>query len=240
MDDLAALVLHVDSPGGEAVASELIGREVARLNRKKPVVVYMSNVAASGGYYISAPAAHIVCQPLTITGSIGVYMLRISTAGVYDKISVNRVVNQRGERAGLYRSTAPLTAAERELLWEGVTASYREFKQVVADGRQLPLDSLDPICEGRVWTGRQALAHNLVDSLGSFEDAVQKAAELGGLPAGPDAEIPVVDLFTRTHSHVPPPPFSESRAWTQLLSGETMRRYSGRLMMHLPVSFRFW
>ena len=240
IEEMAALVLHVDSPGGASLAAELIGREVERLDKRKPVVVYMSNTAASGGYYISAPARHIVCQPMTFTGSIGVYMLRISTAGVYDKIAIKRVINRRGARAGLYRGSEPLTKAERELLWESVKMNYTEFKQVVAQGRGLPVAELDPICEGRVWTGRQALGHKLVDSHGSFRDAVRCAAELSGLPTDDGTEIPVVNFNTKIPSHITPKPFPAGESIARLLNGEAARALSGKLMMHMPFTIRFW
>ncbi|MCA9928214.1 MAG: S49 family peptidase, partial [Anaerolineales bacterium] len=109
MDDMAALIFHVDSGGGSALASDLIGREIKRLNAKKPVLIYMGNAAASGGYYVSAHSRHIMCQSGTLTGSIGVITARVSTQGLFDKLSVNRFSLQRGRHAGLYSDAAPMT-----------------------------------------------------------------------------------------------------------------------------------
>lgn len=248
IDDMAALILHVDSGGGSALASELITREIERIGQKKPVLAYMGNTAASGGYEVSALAKHIMCQPATITGSIGVIMMRPDTRELYEKLSVKRVSIKRGERADLYSDDGPLSDDERATLWRGVVETYEAFKQVVANGRSLPYDDLDPICEGRVWTGRQALVHKLVDSHGDFEDAIHQAAELAGLPTGPDDGIPVVNLYPRDGRYRPPQPFeadeesAPAEAIAELgrwLSGERLRELSGKPLLLLPYEVKF-
>ncbi len=238
-DDLAALIFHVDSPGGDALASDLIGREVERISQKIPVVVYMGNTAASGGYYVSAYAKHIVCQPTTITGSIGVFMVRPHTQGLYEKLHVNRTTLQRGKHANLYTDTAPLTDEERQILWDGVVKSYIQFKQVVANGRSLPIDDLDPICEGRIWTGRQALQHGLVDSLGDFTTAVQKAAELAELPCDDVHHISVVNIYPKDGYRVPKA-FEAAETLLQTLVGDKLQAVYGRSLMMMPQTFKFW
>ncbi|HRQ38503.1 MAG TPA: signal peptide peptidase SppA [Chloroflexota bacterium] len=238
MDNMAALIFHVDSPGGDALASDLIGREIQRIAQKKPVVVYMGNTAASGGYYVSAPANHIMSQPLTITGSIGVFMMRLSTSNLYQKLHVNRTSIQRGERASLYTSPEPMTDTERQIFWETIVEDYRLFKEMVADGRDLPLDELDPICEGRVWSGRQALAHKLVDSHGDFVTAVQKAAELSNLPTGDSIEVRVVNLYPKSNQHRVPKPYEAAEEIGRVLSGEWARRWSGRPLYLMPFEIR--
>lgn len=238
MDNMAALVFHVDSPGGDALASDLIGREIQRIAQKKPVVVYMGNTAASGGYYVSAQASHIMSQPLTITGSIGVFMLRLSTSNLYQKLRVNRAHVQRGEHAGLYNSPDPMTDTERQIFWDGISDMYRQFKEVVAQGRDLPLDELDPICEGRVWSGRQALNYKLVDSHGDFVTAVQKAAELANLPTDDSVEIPVVNLYPKTNRHIVPKPYEAAEEIGRALSGEWARQWSGRPLYLMPLDIR--
>ena len=239
-EELAALVFHVDSPGGDALASDLIGREIERISQKMPIVVYMGNTAASGGYYVSAYAKHIVCQPTTITGSIGVFMVRPHTEGLYEKLSVNRTSLQRGKRANLYSDTAPLTDEERDILWNGVVQSYTQFKQVVAQGRELDIDTLDPICEGRVWTGRQALDHGLVDSLGDFGTAVQKAAELAELPYDDLHDIPVVNIYPKGSAHRVPKPFEAAESLLQVFVGDKLKPLYGRSLLMMPQSFKFW
>ena len=240
MDNLAALIFHVDSPGGVALASDLIWRQVARLNEKKPVVVYMGNVAASGGYYVSAAARHIICQPGTITGSIGVVMSRISLRGLYDKASLNTVALERGDRVRLFSDNGPLTDEEHQIFWDSIVGLYEQFKQVVADGRSLSATTLDPICEGRVWTGRQALAHGLVDQLGDFHDAVQKAAQLADLPHGENDAISVVNLHPKEDEYILPKPYEKAEEIGQWLLGERLMEWNGRALMLMPFYFGKW
>jgi protease-4 len=239
MDEMAALILHVNSPGGMAVASDLIGRQIKRINHKKPVLVYMSNVAASGGYYVSAPARHIICQPGTITGSIGVILSRLSLRGLYEKASLNTVSLERGEHISLYSDNGPLTAEQRQILWDSIVESYEQFKEVVADGRSLPFNELDPICEGRVWSGRQALAHGLVDELGDFALAVCKAAELAELPMDDDHEVTVVNLHSKEGDYILPKPFEMAEELKQWLSGERVKQWHGRPLFLMPYHFNF-
>lgn len=239
-DSVAALIFHVDSPGGSALASDLIWRQIRRIREKKPVVVFMGNVAASGGYYVSAAGQHIMAQPGTITGSIGVLSGRISTTGLYDKLSVNRTAIKRGRHAGLYSEETPMTEEERQLFWDGIVDIYSQFKQVVADGRDLPFEELDPICEGRVWTGRQALERKLVDGYGDFVDAVQRAAELAELPTDDAHYIPVVNLYSKERDYLLPEPFDAGEEIGRLLSGEWLHGLFERPMLLLPYVIRFW
>ncbi len=177
-DNLAAIILYVDSPGGSALASDLIAREVRRLKAKKPIVAYMDGVAASGGYYVAALANCIVAQPLTITGSIGVVSLKPNTQGTFDKLKLHRVLLQRGERAGLLSDATPLSDDQRQALERTIAHTYGEFKNIVAEGRKLPVDTLEPLCGGRVWTGEMAKERQLVDMLGDMTVALDKAREL--------------------------------------------------------------
>jgi protease-4 len=238
-DQIAALILHIDSGGGSALASDLIYRQVESMAQKKPVLAYMGNTAASGGYYIAAAAQHIMAQTLTITGSIGVITAHISTAELYQKIKANRVSITRGKRAGLYTDEAPLTSDERGVLWAGVVDTYQQFKKVVAKGRDLPLMELDPICEGRVWTGEQALTHRLVDSFGDFQDAVQKTAELANLPSGPDDDILVYNFHHPENQYQLPQPFEAASELVRLFSADTWRQMLERPLMMLPFQIRF-
>ncbi len=242
IDDMAALIFHVDSGGGSSLASELIGRQIERIRRKKTVLIYMGDAAASGGYYVSAAAHHIMCQPATVTGSIGVWTLHIDTSELYQSFSVNRVGLERGERADLYSDTRPLTDVERQVYVEGVVKTYEQFKKIVADGRDLPYDELDAICEGRVWTGRQALKHRLVDSHGDFVDAIRKAAELAGLPSDDHFYIPAVNFHPAGSRYVPPLPFLAVDAIAEinrLLSGDLLRELDGRPLLMMPFEIKF-
>lgn len=236
---LAALILHVDSGGGSALASDLIGRQIQRLQQKKPVLVYMGNMAASGGYYISAYAQHIMTQPATLTGSIGVVMARPSTQGLYEKLSINRVAIQRGQRAHLYSDSAPLTTEERAVFEGAIQTVYRQFKQVVADGRKLPYDQLDRVALGRVWTGRQAKVHKLVDSHGDFVEAINKTIELAKLKPGRGYYVPVVNLFPDDDDYRLPQPFNAPQEWANLLSLERLKLFQEPLTL-MPFTLRFW
>ncbi len=190
---LAGILLHVDSSGGSALASDLIWRELTLLNRKKPVVAYLGDVAASGGYYVSLPAQKIVCQPATITGSIGVIMAKLITSEAYAKIGAKRFAVQRGENAGIYASDRPWQTEQRDKVEEQIGYTYSNFKRLVADARQLEPESLEEICGGRVWTGRQAQMHGLVDELGDFATAIDRLCELAELPL--DGSVPVIQVM---------------------------------------------
>jgi protease-4 len=238
MDDLAGLILHVDSPGGSALASDLIGREIQRINKKKPVLAYMGNTAASGGYYVSAYAKHIMSQELTITGSIGVVFMRLHTQRLFNKIGVHRVGLDRGSRATLYNDLEPLDAEGLTAFQDSILTFYKQFKQVVADGRSLPFDELDPICEGRVWTGRQALGLQLVDSHGDFNDAIRKTAELADLPDPSSHDIRVVNLHAKETHFTLPQPFEMAEEVAKMLSPERLQPFNNKPLFLSPFSLK--
>jgi protease IV len=176
------VVVHVDSGGGSALASDAIWRELKLLDEEKPVIVYMGDVAASGGYYIAAPGRKIVAQNATLTGSIGVITAKPVTAGALDKIHAHRESVQRGDNAAIYADDTMWNEEQRRLMDGQIQYVYRRFKTVVAHGRKLGYDDLDDICNGRVWTGKQALAHGLVDAVGDFQVALDLACVAAGLP----------------------------------------------------------
>lgn len=181
-EQIAAVVVHVDSPGGSALASDLIWRELVLLNQEKPVVIYMGDVAASGGYYIAAPGRKIVAQQATLTGSIGVITAKAVTADAYAKIEAHRQAVQRGAHADLYDDQQAWVGEQRAKVETGVLQVYQTFKERVAAGRNLAYETLDEIANGRVWTGRQALTNGLIDELGDFQRAVEVACTLADLP----------------------------------------------------------
>lgn len=240
LNEMAALIFHVDSGGGSALASDLIGRQIEQIATRMPVVVYMGNVAGSGGYYVAAPAKHIMSQQATITGSIGVISAHISSQGLYEKLLVNRVALSRGENAGLYRDSDPLTEREREIFWQTINKTYDQFKQVVAKGRGLTVDEVDTVGGGRVWTGRQALSHKLVDSHGDFLDAIAKAAELAGLPTADIAAISVVNIYPKSSAYTIPN--QQAKALEELgrhVTGEALKPLLGQPLMMMPFEVRF-
>ncbi len=184
---VGAVLLHVDSPGGDALASDLIWREVGRISARKPVVVLMGNVAASGGYYVSAPAAHVVARRSTVTGSIGVITIRPVAERLYGKLGVNPVGLERGERAGLVDPSRPPTEDELRVLEHQIGLVYDEFKDRVSWGRDL--SDVDSIAGGRVWSGAEALERGLVDGVGGFREAFRKACELGGVGEASSTDV---------------------------------------------------
>ncbi|MDQ1559080.1 MAG: protease [Pyrinomonadaceae bacterium] len=179
-----AIVLRVDSPGGTSYASDVIWHAVEKAKAQKPVVVSMSDVAASGGYYISATASKIVAQPSTITGSIGVYAGKPVLKGFYDWIGVNNEYVLRGKQAGMFRETEPFNADERAK-FEAMLKSfyYDDFLPKVAKGRGRDVEYIDSIAQGRVWTGTQAKERGLVDEFGGLDKAVEIAKGLANIPA---------------------------------------------------------
>jgi protease-4 len=178
---VSSILFHVESPGGDALASDLIWREVERIRARKPVVVLMGNVAASGGYYVSAAANHVVARSTTVTGSIGVLSIRPVASGFYEWIGVHPVAVRRGARADLLDFSRRPTEDELLVLREQVGFIYDEFKNRVTRGRGLPESDLEGIAAGRVWTGTEALDLGLADEVGGFGEALRKARELGGV-----------------------------------------------------------
>jgi protease IV len=182
-----AIVLRVDSPGGSALASDLMWRAIENAKAKKPVVVSMSDVAASGGYYISTNANKIVAQPTTLTGSIGVFVGKPVVRGLYDWLGISNEYTLRGKNAGIFRLTEKWIESEREKMEEQANTIYfTNFIPKVAEGRSMTVEQVDTVGQGRVWTGTQAKENGLVDELGGLEKAIEIAKQLAELPADKD------------------------------------------------------
>ena len=182
-DRARAVVLRVESPGGSAVASEVIWREVWRLQESgKPVVVSMGDVAASGGYYIASPAEVIVALPATLTGSIGAVGGKLVVDGLLDRVGVTTGSVQRGARALMYSARRAFSEEERARFAATIDAIYDDFVGKVAAGRKRPVAEIEAVARGRVWTGRDALEAGLVDELGGLRDAVRIARQRANLP----------------------------------------------------------
>lgn len=228
---VAAIVMHIDSPGGDAFASDLIWREALRLSRRKPLVVSMGDVAASGGYYIAAPAQAIVARPATLTGSIGVYALRPSAAALLERMRVGVEVIGRGAQSGLFSLVRPLAAGERDALTRTVFETYAMFKDRVCSGRGLDAAQLESFAGGQVWTGREAVPLGLVDDLGGLPAALARARELAQLPPDPRSTFLVIRGGGR-QAHVPQPfPADRSAHLFPALLDEILRP---RILAALP------
>jgi protease IV len=182
---VVGVVLRVNSPGGSALASEIILQEIIRLKAKKPVVVSMGNVAASGGYYISCLADRIIAQPNTITGSIGVVSVFPSAEELFKKIGARVETVEKGKWAQYFRVDKDLTPEQQSVLTEYMDGVYDEFVEHVAEGRKLTVDQVKASAAGRVWTGNQALDRKLVDELGGLNLAIQRAKELAKVGTEP-------------------------------------------------------
>ena len=208
-----AVILHVESGGGSAVASDLIWREVMRVQQVKPVVVFMGNVAGSGGYYVGCGARHIVCGETTLTGSIGVVAGKFALRGFLEKSGVLPEMLTRGESAAMPSPFAEFSESQQAALQRWMEDIYRRFTARVAAGRKKTAEEVEAIARGRVWAGRDAAARGLVDELGDFETAVRKAKQLAGMPV--EADIPVLTI--RPPRAAPQVPTASPAAWMEAL-----------------------
>ena len=180
---IKAVVLRIDSPGGSGLASDIIWRAIESLKQKKPVVVSMSDVAASGGYYIAAGANKIVAEPSTITGSIGVVGGKPVIKGFYDWIGVTNEYVLRGNNAGMFRESEKFSDSESKKFQEFLAKTYDDFTTIVAKGRNKEQKYIDSIGQGRVWTGREGKEKGLVDEYGGLDRAIEVAKQLAHIPA---------------------------------------------------------
>ena len=193
-DSIRAIVLRVDSPGGSAVASDVIWRELTITRDQKPsrpLIASMSDLAASGGYYISMPAQVIVAQPATLTGSIGIFGGKIVIGDTLAKIGVTTATVQSGRNASLFSPFVPFTPEQRAKVMEYMDVFYDAFVEKAAVSRRTTPAEIDALAQGRVWTGRQARDRGLVDELGGLDTAVAIAKQRAGIPADEDVELVV-------------------------------------------------
>jgi protease-4 len=188
-EDIKAIVLRVDSPGGSALASDLVWRATQSVKKSKPVIVSMSDVAGSGGYYIAAGATRIVAQPTTLTGSIGVVFARPGIERLLNNLGVNTETITRGRFAGLDAATTPMTPEGRAKLIAEMQNIYDVFVRRVAEGRKLSLEDVDQIGRGRVWTGAQAKEKGLVDEIGGLQMALQAAKQAAGIDSAQEVKL---------------------------------------------------
>jgi protease-4 len=200
-ETVKAIVLRIDSPGGSALASDLMWHELEVIG--KPVIASMGDTAASGGYYIAMGADRIFAEPGTLTGSIGVVGGKIAFDGLFQKVGVNTSVVQRGKNAGILSMTMPFSESERTAMQKLLDDIYRQFTTKAAGGRKMEVDKLEKLARGRVYTGNQALKIGLVDELGTLEDAIAAAKKAANIPEGdkveklllPKAVSPLEQLF---------------------------------------------
>lgn len=241
---IRAIVLRIDSPGGAVMASDQIWRAVKRAREKKPVIASMGDVAASGGYYVAAGADEIWASPSTITGSIGIFFGKVDFAPIAARVGVGIESDSRGAHAGANSIFRPFSDDERAALADKLRLWYRQFLGRVAEGRKLPLERVDELARGRVYSGDEAQALGLVDSLGGFASALERARQLSGL--GPDAGLVVVPrvpsslldyvIGPSANASVPIAPALKSLMqqlyiWTRVSAYEPMALYEGPLRL---------
>lgn len=232
-----AIIIRIDSPGGSGIASDLIWRKISLVNKKKPVVVSFGDVAASGGYYIAAPAGRIIAEPTSITGSIGVLAGKFVARGLIESLGIRREAIARGKHAGYDSVFTNFTPDEEEKLRQQLSEFYREdFVKKVAEGRKISEQEVDEAGRGRVWTGKRAVENRLVDELGGLMEAVQRARESAGIPER--AKVRVVHYYRHR------------RLWERLMPGmrppllaldliERMERLATQgILLEMPFSIR--
>jgi protease-4 len=185
-----AIVLRIDSPGGVVGPSQEIYAEVKKLSAVKKVVVSMGSLAASGGYYIAAPAVRIIANPGTITGSIGVLMKFSNVEGLMGKIGMKAFTLKTGKYKDVGSPVRPMSDQDKVMLQGVIDSAHGQFVKAVAEGRKLPVEEVRQIADGRIFTGEQALALKLIDRLGTLQDAVEEAAKLAGIKGEPQVIRP--------------------------------------------------
>lgn len=183
---IKAIVIRVDSPGGAVAPAQEIYEEIKRAVLKKKIVVSMGSVAASGGYYVSAPATKVVANPGTLTGSIGVIMEIPNVEGLMNKIGIKTEVVKSGKYKDMASAFRKLGGEQRQILQGVLDDVHEQFIKAVSEGRKMPIEKVRDIADGRIFTGRQAKELGLVDELGNLEDAIKLAATLVGIKGKPD------------------------------------------------------
>lgn len=255
--DVVGVVLRVDSPGGSAVGSDLMYRALERLREKKPLVVSMGDVAASGGYYVAAAGKRVFCAPTTLTGSIGVYSGKFSLAGLFDKLGYHRVPYARGAHANIYGVERAWTDEERANVQAQIAFLYDLFLEQVGKGRGLSRDAIDAVARGRIWSGQEAVKLKLCDESGGLHDAIAFARQEAGLSEDQEADLAQIPRAAFTPpglpaigvdvqgafswlSDAPVPPITERdgdrEAWRQL---QPLRDLAGPLLPALEVAVLF-
>jgi protease-4 len=183
------VVVRIDSPGGEVTASDDIWRQMNVLSKKKPIVISMSDLAASGGYYMAMTGDQIIAEPGTLTGSIGVVFGKPNLHGLYDKLGVTKDAIQRGKHADIDSDYTSLTPEERDKLRQGIDESYQDFLSKVAAARHHSVEEIDAVAQGRVWLGSQARTRGLVDEVGGLDTAIAMVKKKANIAEGEQVTV---------------------------------------------------
>jgi protease IV len=230
---IKAIILRVDSGGGSVVGSEVIRREVELANNVKPVVVSMSDVAASGGYWISVPARKIIADPDTITGSIGVLIGKFNVSGLYNLLGISTDSIATSDNASLFSEQQNFTPTQRAYIEKSLNETYGEFTKGVANGRKMTVEAVDKVGKGRVWSGSQAKELGLVDELGGLDRAIEVAKDLAKIPASESVRI---ERYPRQKSFLQQ---LLEREKDQLNESESIESFLHNLVAHMePIQAR--
>src|SRR5580698_493816 len=230
---IKAIILRVDSGGGSVVGSEVIRREVELANNVKPVVVSMSDVAASGGYWISVPARTIVADPDTITGSIGVLIGKFNVSGLYNLLGISTDSIATSDNASLFSEQQNFSPAQRAYIEKSLQETYEQFTKGVAVGRKMTVEAVDKVGKGRVWSGSQAKELGLVDELGGLDRAIEVAKDLAKIPASESVRI---ERYPRQKSFLQQ---LLEREKDQLSESESIESFLHNLIAHMePIQAR--
>ncbi len=195
---MRAIVLAIDSPGGEVTASDDIYNIIRKARDRKPIVVSMGAMAASGGYYAALGGSHLIARDTTFTGSIGVIMQTLNYADLFGKVGLQMVTFKSGKMKDMLSGSRPITPEETEYVQKLVMQTYGKFVGIVAAERKIPEDTLrNGVADGRVLSGKDALDAKLIDQLGDLDDAVKKAIELGGAPGATVVEYRAIETLSR-------------------------------------------
>jgi protease-4 len=232
--DIKAVVLRVDSPGGDMFASFDIYRELELLIGKKPLVISMAGVAASGGYYISCPGDEILANPATITGSIGVVMGKPDLSGLHDKIGINKETIVRGKHADIRSMSRPATDEEIDLVKDQIWQYYDDFKSKVSSWRKIDIDSVEAFAGGRVWTGRQAKEFGLIDTYGGIWDAIELARQKAGIDSKDKIELKILPRYGVRLFSLPKAP-SITAELADIFNGDEFSKISLRMLYDLKI-----
>ena len=219
-------MLRIDSPGGSSIASDVIWRELMITRDEKPsrpLIASMSDLAASGGYYIAMPGQVIVAHPGTLTGSIGIYTGKIAIEGTLEKVGVTTETVTSGANADIYSPFEPFTPAQRARVQDYMQGFYDDFVEKAAESRRMTPEKIDAVAQGRVWTGRQAREHGLVDALGGLDEAVRIAKERAGIAADEDVELVVYPARRSIYEALTEQFGAGASAWSVLAGGAERR-----------------
>jgi protease IV len=237
---IRGVIVRIDSPGGDGFASDEIWREMVLLAKKKPLVISMSDLAASGGYYMAMTGDPILAYPGTFTGSIGVFYGKADLRGLYDKLGVQKEILSRGRFADIDSDYTPLSDAARKKLQGSIEDFYKGFVEVVAKGRKRSYSQIDSVAQGRVWIGNQAKANGLIDQIGGLDRAIDLVKLRAGIPVSENVRLvaypPRRSILDQLLTRQPATALPESHLFSFLRRFSTRTWMQGGMLKMMPYT----